>query len=222
MAHVKRATRLFFFLFLVMTFYNLIFLENAHAVILCFMAYGIGSIPFGYILIKQKNLDLKTIGSGGTGATNVLRTGHKGLAAFTLFLDAFKGWAAIVWLGSYSDIGSVSYLLAIMAVVGHIFPIWLGFHGGKGVATGTGTLMALHWPLALTALGLWGIFAALFRISSLSAILTCLILPVVALVFYDVHAGIFCVTLSSLIILGHSENIIRLISGKEPKIGKTA
>lgn len=220
MVHVKSASRIFFFLFLATLFYSVIMLNNRHIVTLCFVAYGLGSIPFGYLLAKYKNFDLKKIGSGGTGATNVLRTGQKGLAALTLFLDASKGWITVLWLGAYVSNESSVYLIALLAVVGHIFPIWLDFHGGKGVATGVGILMALHWPLALAALVIWIIAAFTFRISSLSAIIACAILPVLALVFVDYQTGIFCLTLSSLIILRHSENIGRLISGREPKIGQ--
>ncbi len=220
MQHVNRATKIFFFLFLVVLNISILTSDNHHLVPLCFAAYGLGSIPFGYILSKYAGHDLKQIGSGSIGATNVLRTGNKKLAALTLILDAFKGWLAVIWLGAYGNLEAMPYIIASAVIIGHLYPVWLSFKGGKGVATGLGVLFALHWPLALITLGLWLLFAYWFRISSLAALLTVTALPFISLVFINYQMAIFCLVLVLLIFSQHIENINRLISGKEPKIGQ--
>ncbi len=192
--------------------------ENPYA--LCIVAYTIGSIPFGYIFTKFLiHQDLRSIGSGNIGATNVLRTGRKDVAALTLICDALKGVIAVLWLASYTTSEFVTFSIAIVTLLGHFFPVWLDFKGGKGVATGLGILIALSWPLALAALGLWMLFVSFFRYVSLAAILSVLFLPIISLIFMSVHFAIFTAVLAALIILRHHENISRLIQGKEPKIG---
>lgn len=131
------------------------------------LGYALGSIPFGYILTRLKlKQDIRSFGSGNIGATNVLRTGNKFLAALTLLLDAAKGGVAVAWLSLYSSDPNITYFIGIAAMMGHIFPIWLDFKGGKGVATGLGILLALSFPLATAALLTWIIIALLFRYSS--------------------------------------------------------
>jgi glycerol-3-phosphate acyltransferase PlsY len=220
MFHVKNATRIFFFFFLVVLYTTILTSENNHFITLCFAAYGLGSIPFGYILARFFNHDLSKIGSGNIGATNVLRTGNKGLAALTLILDAAKGWLAVLWLGSYEGIEYLPYIVALIAILGHLYPIWLDFKGGKGVATGLGVLFALQWPLALTAAGLWVLFAFLLRISSLAALLTVAILPIIAFIFTNEPTALFCLIMGTLIFISHKSNIYRLIGGKESRIGQ--
>lgn len=220
MNHIKRATRLFLFMFFVVLYVSILRADNHHVVTLCLAAYGLGSIPFGYLLARYYNYDLSRIGSGSIGATNVLRTGRKSLAALTLLLDAFKGWLAVFWLGSYGDVEFMTYIIALSAIVGHLAPLWLDFKGGKGVATGFGVMLALHWPLALTGLVIWISCALLLRLSSLAALVTYASLPPLALVFINSQMALFCLILATLVFLTHMDNIQRLINGKEPRIGE--
>jgi glycerol-3-phosphate acyltransferase PlsY len=217
MPHVKNATRIFFFLFLVVISFSILTAENHHLVTLCFAAYGLGSIPFGYILARYNNHDLKKIGSGSIGATNVLRTGDKGLAALTLLLDVFKGWFAVLWLGSYGD---PTYIIALTVVVGHLYPVWLDFKGGKGVATGLGVLLALSWPLALISIFVWLLSTYWFRISSLSALVAWALAPVISIIFINQQIALLTLMLCVLIFIRHMDNIQRLIRGTEPRIGQ--
>lgn len=221
MNHVKRATRLFFFLLLAVLYLSILRADNHHLVTLCMAAYGLGSIPFGYLLARYNNHDLSKIGSGSIGATNVLRTGHKSLAALTLLLDSFKGWLAVMWLGSYAGPEYLPYAIALSATFGHLFPIWLDFKGGKGVATGFGVLLAIQWPLALTGLAIWLSCAFLLRISSLAALVAYGALPFLALVFIDLKLALFSLILALLVAASHKDNISRLLKGTEPKIGKS-
>ncbi len=221
MYHVKRATRLFFFLLLAVVFLSIIRGDNHHVVTLCLAAYGLGSIPFGYLLARYNNHDLTKIGSGSTGATNVLRTGKKSLAAVTLILDMFKGWLAVYWLGSHGGPEYLPYMVALAVIIGHLFPIWLDFKGGKGVATGLGVLLALQWPLALTGLVIWLGCAFWLRISSLAALVSYCVLPLLALIFIDAKIAIFSLILAILIVSSHKANIARLLNGKEPRIGQS-
>lgn len=220
MPHVKNATRLFFFLFLLVLIVSVITSDNHHLVTLCFAAYGLGSIPFGYILARLSGHDLSKIGSGSIGATNVLRTGNKGLAIATLLLDAFKGWLAVFWLSTHGDSASATYVIALAAILGHLYPVWLDFKGGKGVATGFGVLIALNAPLALMGAALWLITVYWFRISSLAALVTFASLPLISLIFIDKETALFSLVLSALVFFSHADNIYRLIAGKEPKIGQ--
>ncbi|HEY1794978.1 MAG TPA: glycerol-3-phosphate 1-O-acyltransferase PlsY [Stellaceae bacterium] len=181
------------------------------------IGYLLGSIPWGLLLTKACGYgDVRAIGSGSIGATNVLRTGNKALAAATLALDLLKGLAA-VWIGA--SWGPDAALAAGGAVVlGHIFPVWLGFRGGKGVATGLGVLLALSWPVALGAAALWLLMAVLFRYSSLASLVATAGAAVIAGLTLDSHSAALVVVIAILIILRHHENIRRLIGGTESRI----
>jgi glycerol-3-phosphate acyltransferase PlsY len=186
-----------------------------------FGAYLLGSIPFGLILTRLAGLgDIRQIGSGNIGATNVLRTGRKGLAAATLGLDGLKGAAAVVlasWFGP--DMAAVA---ALGAVIGHMFPVWLGFKGGKGVATALGVWFALAWPVGLGLVAIWIAVAALFRISSLAALAAVVASPVLAWYLADALRAEVALVIGVLVVLKHHANIRRLIAGTEPKIGRKA
>ncbi len=181
--------------------------------------YLLGSVPFGLVLTKLAGLgDIRAIGSGNIGATNVLRTGRKGLALATLLLDGGKGAAAAglaLWLA-----GEHAMLVAgFAAVLGHNFPVWLGFKGGKGVATTLGTLFAVAWPVGLACVGTWLAVAALSRISSLSALVALALSPGFALYFAGPEYAVMAAGLALLGFIRHKANIIRLIRGEEPRIG---
>ncbi|MBY0305176.1 MAG: glycerol-3-phosphate 1-O-acyltransferase PlsY [Sphingomonas sp.] len=183
------------------------------------LGYLLGSIPFGVILTRAAGAgDLRTIGSGNIGATNVLRTGRKGLAAATLVLDAAKGAVAVLlteWL--FPGHGVVA---AAAAFLGHLYPVWLGFKGGKGVATLLGILIALSWPSAIVYAVIWlGLLAAL-RISSLAGMLAATSAPVSAAYFGRFDLVLLLLALALLVVWKHRENIDRLISGTEPRIGR--
>ncbi len=183
------------------------------------LGYLLGSVPFGVLLTRALGLgDLRSIGSGNIGATNVLRTGNKGAALATLLLDGGKGAAAVLlarWLGGES----AALLAGGAAFLGHLYPVWLGFRGGKGVATFLGTVIALAWPLGLGLCAIWLLTATLSRISSLSALVAAASAPVLALA--TGQPGLAAVTLfmAALIFLRHHENIARLRAGTEPRIG---
>jgi acyl phosphate:glycerol-3-phosphate acyltransferase len=181
------------------------------------IGYLLGSIPWGLLLTKVCGYgDIRAIGSGNIGATNVLRTGNKALAAATLVLDLLKGFVA-VWIGA--GWGPDAALAAGGAVVlGHMFPVWLGFRGGKSVATGLGVLFALAWPVALAAAALWLVVAALFRYSSLAALVATAGTAVIAGVTLDGHRAALIIAIAILVILRHHENIRRLIGGTESRI----
>ncbi len=195
------------------------------------LGYLLGSIPFGLLLTRAAGLgDIRSIGSGNIGATNVLRTGNKAVAAATLLLDALKGAAAVIV--STLLFGPIAPLAAgLGAVLGHCFPVWLKFKGGKGVATTLGGLLALSWPFGVAACLLWLLFAVLFRISSLSALLALATTALLAWLAAATGFGLFGRLLSStpfaiavtlivtLVIAMHHENIGRLLAGTEPKIG---
>ena len=181
--------------------------------------YLLGSVPFGLVITRALGRgDLRAIGSGNIGATNVLRTGHKGAALATLLLDSGKGAIAVLlarWLG-----GDQAALVAGgAAFLGHLFPIWLGFKGGKGVATFLGTTLALFWPVGLIACGLWLATAAITRISSLSALVAAIGAPVFALVFGLYGLAGVTAFMAALILIRHRANIQRLLAGTEPRIG---
>lgn len=181
-------------------------------------AYMLGSIPWGLLLTRWSGRgDIRRTGSGNIGATNVLRTGSKPLAFLTLLLDILKGYVAVK-VGAHWHI---EYTAALMVMIGHIFPVWLMFKGGKGVATYGGVLFALSLPLGSQALLSWVSFAFLFRYSSLASLITCLIVPF-TIWLWNYGNGLLITSsiLSLLVIFKHSPNIGRLIKGKEPKIGK--
>ncbi len=186
------------------------------------MAFGagylLGSIPFGLILARLAGHgDIRRIGSGSIGATNVLRTGNKLLAALTLLLDGGKGaFATLVAFNLYGP--DINYFASLAVVLGHMFPIWLGFRGGKGVATTFGLLLGLAWIAGLAALATWLIVAVLFRYSSLAALATMLLAPIYAWFLGDPQAGGLMIIVAVLIYLKHLGNIRRLLAGSESKI----
>jgi acyl phosphate:glycerol-3-phosphate acyltransferase len=184
--------------------------------------YLLGSIPFGLILTRLAGTpDIRSIGSGNIGATNVLRTGRKGLAAATLIGDALKGTAAVLVM--YRLWGQDHAILAALgAFLGHLFPVWLKFKGGKGVATYIGILLALAWPAALAFCLIWLAVAALTRYSSLAALVASLATPFVLWMLDDRQEAQLFALLTVLLWLMHRENIMRLIRGTEGKIGKGA
>jgi glycerol-3-phosphate acyltransferase PlsY len=183
-------------------------------------AYLLGSIPFGILIARLFGLgDLRAIGSGNTGATNVLRTGNKPAAFLTLVLDSGKGAAAVLIARMFGG-EDIAGLAALCAMIGHLFPIFLAFKGGKGVATFLGTLLALSFPVGIAACATWLVTAAIFRFSSLSALVTATLAPVFAYSLYHQHGAILVALMSALIFLRHASNIKRLLDGSEPKIGK--
>jgi len=182
------------------------------------LAYLLGSIPFGLILTRLAGLgDIRAIGSGNIGATNVLRTGHKGLAALTLLLDFGKGLGAVLVAASFGP--DMAIFAGFGVVLGHMFPIWLGFKGGKGVATAGGVLLGLSWPIGVAAAGVWLLVAVVTRYSSLAAIAACIAAPLAALLIlhrYDMARVVGYLVL--MVLLRHHANIRRLIRGEESKI----
>lgn len=182
--------------------------------------YILGSIPFGLVMAKLFGLgDIRQIGSGNIGATNVLRTGNKLAAFLTLVLDAGKSAIAVVIARALFGEGAAG-VAGLFAVLGHLFPLFLRFKGGKGVATFLGTLLALSFPAGLVACATWLIMAVIFRISSLSAIMAALLAPVFTFYFYHMHGAALVAVLSLVVIAKHHANIGRLLKGAEPKIGK--
>ena len=186
-----------------------------------FFGYLLGSIPFGLVLCKIFGLgDIRDIGSGNIGATNVLRTGNKPLALATLLLDSGKGAIVVLIINHFFGFNA-AMLAGFFALIGHCYPIWLKFKGGKGVATTLGTLLALAWPVGLTACGIWLISALIFRISSLSALIAVGLTPIVAHLIYDnPNLSFVCALIAALVYIKHRENIKRIFAGTEPKIGK--
>jgi glycerol-3-phosphate acyltransferase PlsY len=182
--------------------------------------YLLGSIPFGLVLTRLAGLgDIRAIGSGNIGATNVLRTGNKGLAAATLILDSGKG-AFAAWLAGTCLSPEAGAIAGLFAVLGHNFPVWLKFKGGKGVATTLGVLLAVAWPVGLAACLTWVAMAAAFRYSSLAALVALALAPFYALIWSDVWVTVTALILGVLAILRHRANIQRLVTGTEPRIGR--
>jgi glycerol-3-phosphate acyltransferase PlsY len=181
--------------------------------------YLCGSIPFGLILTRLAGTDdLRSIGSGNIGATNVLRTGNKGLAAATLIGDMLKGTVAVIVMGHFGG-PDAAIAAGIGAFVGHLFPVWLKFKGGKGVATYIGVLLGLFWPAALAFCGIWIGVAFVFRYSSLAALIASVVIPF--MLFWSQHqtlAAVFALLSAALWIM-HRANIKRLMDGTEGKIG---
>jgi acyl phosphate:glycerol-3-phosphate acyltransferase len=184
------------------------------------LGYLLGSIPFGLILTKLAGTpDLRSIGSGNIGATNVLRTGHKGLAAATLICDMLKGTVAVIGAGYYGG-PNAAMLAALGAFLGHLFPVWLKFRGGKGVAVYIGVLIGLFWPAAVIFCLLWIATAATSRYSSLSALVASFVTPIFLWWFgHAALASLFAV-LTMLLFYMHRENIKRLQAGTEGRIGE--
>ena len=186
------------------------------------MAFGYlcGSIPFGLLLTRLAGTeDIRHIGSGNIGATNVLRTGRKGLAAATLIGDALKGTVAVLLVQHFSDRDSALFA-ALGAFLGHLFPIWLKFRGGKGVATYIGILFGIAWPLALGFCLLWLVVAAVTRYSSLAALVASTVTPVVPWLLDDPRAALLLMVLTALLWVMHRANIARLMAGTEGRIGQ--
>ena len=183
--------------------------------------YLLGSIPFGLLLTRAAGLgDIRKVGSGNIGATNVLRTGNKGLAAATLLLDAVKGVVAVLavaWLGPLMAIAA-----ALGAVLGHMFPVWLSFRGGKGVATTLGVMWGLAWPIGAVACATWLLLALLFRYSSLAALIAVAAGAVAAWFVLGTAGAIVVTLLVPLVWMRHHENIARLLAGTETRIGQRA
>lgn len=180
--------------------------------------YLLGSIPFGLVLTRMAGLgDVRSIGSGNIGATNVLRTGNKKLAATTLICDMLKGAIAVLIAAYFGR----DYALAagIGAFLGHLFPVWLSFKGGKGVATYLGILLGLAWPGALVFIAAWIIIALLTRYSSLSALVACILVPLSLLYLGLEKTALIFALLTVIVFIKHRANIKRLMSGTETKIG---
>ena len=186
------------------------------------LGYLLGSIPFGLLLTRAAGLgDIRAIGSGSIGATNVLRTGRKGLAGATLLLDGLKGAAAVLialWLAGHD----AALWAGFGAILGHLFPVWLGFHGGKGVATGYGVLIAVAWPVGLGAGAIWLVVAKLARISSLAGLVSFAAAPILAALLADSGVVKLALAIAVLVFIRHHANIRRLLAGTEPRIGTKA
>ncbi|GAN79452.1 glycerol-3-phosphate 1-O-acyltransferase PlsY [Acidocella aminolytica] len=181
--------------------------------------YLMGSVPYGLLLTRMAGLgDIRSIGSGNIGATNVLRTGNKKLAAATLLLDGLKGFVAVLLVKLFLHHGVL--VAGLGAVLGHLFPVWLGFKGGKGVATGLGVFYGFAWPLGLLCCALWLLVAFTLRYSSLSALVAYAVAPIAALFLAGPLAAEAVLIISALVYWKHRPNIKRLLSGEEPRIGK--
>jgi len=183
------------------------------------LGYLLGSIPFGLLLTRAAGLgDIRKVGSGNIGATNVLRTGRKGLAAATLLLDALKGVVAVLIADQVGQLAAVG--AAAGAVLGHMFPVWLSFKGGKGMATALGVTWGLSWPVGAIACAAWLVFAAAFRYSSLATLLSIVVAAIAAWFLTDPRAAMLLTLLAPLVWVRHHENIARLLNGTESKIGQ--
>ena len=183
------------------------------------VGYLFGSIPFGLVLVRAAGLgDLRTVGSGNIGATNVLRTGNKPLAGLTFLLDAGKG-AIAAFLGLAIAGPLAGALAGAAAFLGHLYPVWLGFKGGKGVSTFFGLLFAFAWPVGLLSGATWIGMALLFRISSLSALTASALAPVFFFLFGRSDLAVLAIGIGLMIYWRHRENISRLLAGTEPRIG---
>jgi glycerol-3-phosphate acyltransferase PlsY len=184
------------------------------------LGYLLGSIPFGLVLTKLAGTqDLRSIGSGNIGATNVLRTGRKGLAAATLLLDILKGTVAVLIAGHFGG-ADPAILAALGAFLGHLFPVWLKFRGGKGVAVYIGVLIGLFWPAAVAFCVIWLATAVISRYSSLSALVASVVTPIFLWWFANAALAALFALLTLLLVTMHSENIRRLRAGTEGKIGQ--
>jgi acyl phosphate:glycerol-3-phosphate acyltransferase len=184
--------------------------------------YLCGSIPFGLILTRLAGTqDIRSVGSGNIGATNVLRTGRKGLAAATLLGDAIKGTAAVLIIRHFWGL-ELAMIAGLGAFLGHLFPLWLGFKGGKGVATYIGVLLGLAWPIALAFCLIWLGAAALTRYSSLAALIASAAAPVLLWITGAYAQALLFASLTALLWIMHRGNIVRLWQGTESRIGQTA
>ena len=184
------------------------------------IGYLLGSIPFGIVITRALGLgDLRQIGSGTIGATTVRRTGNKPAALATLLLDSGKGAIAVLLARALAG-EDAAMIAGAAAFLGHLYPVWLGFKGGKGVATFLGTILALDWRLGLAACAIWLVTALLTRISSLSALVAAALSPVVALWLDGPRMALVAAFMAVLIFIRHRTNIARITAGTEPRIGK--
>jgi acyl phosphate:glycerol-3-phosphate acyltransferase len=184
------------------------------------LGYLLGSIPFGLLLTRLSGgPDIRSIGSGNIGATNVLRTGKRALAAITLLCDILKGTVAVL-LAAHFFGRDAALVAGLAALLGHLFPVWLKFKGGKGVATYIGVLLGLAWPVALAFGVIWLIGAALFRYSSLAALIASALTPAMLWFYGQPNVAALFLLLSVLVWIMHRENIARLLKGNEGKIGR--
>jgi len=186
------------------------------------LGYLLGSVPFGLLLTKLAGHgDIRAIGSGNIGATNVLRTGNKTIAVATLLGDLLKGTAAVL-LADYFLGLDAALAAGLGAFLGHVFPIWLRFKGGKGVATYVGVALGLAWPTALVFALFWLATALLFRRSSLAGLVASFATPFAMFAFHGTHAALLFILLTAILWIKHTANIERLLAGTEPKIGASA
>lgn len=187
-------------------------------------SYLLGSIPSGLLLTRAAGLgDIRSIGSGNIGATNVLRTGNKTIAFATLLGDLLKGVIAVLAVRAiWPEEPALPALAALAAVLGHMFPVWLRFKGGKAIATMLGVLLGLVWPAGLIAGLAWLAMAAIFRISSLSGLIAAAVAPAVVWYMNGAFDGVVVLIIAALVWMRHHENIRRLFKGEEPRIGKAA
>jgi glycerol-3-phosphate acyltransferase PlsY len=195
--------------------------DELTTILVCCLGYLLGSIPFGLVLTRLAGVgDIRKIGSGNIGATNVLRTGRKGLAAATVVLDGAKGAAAVLIADQFVD-PDIALLAGLAAVLGHLFPVWLRFKGGKGVATGLGVLLAASFTVGVAACAVWLLVAATARMSSLAALAAFAAAPCVALILEEFGVVKLAFTIAVLVFVRHQANIRRLLAGTEPRIGRS-
>jgi glycerol-3-phosphate acyltransferase PlsY len=186
------------------------------------VGYLLGSIPFGLLLTRFAGSgDIRSVGSGNIGATNVLRTGRKGLAAGTLLGDMLKGAAAVLLMRYLAGLNA-GLVAGLGAVLGHVFPVWLGFKGGKGVATYIGVLIAVSWLVALMFGVIWAVVAGVTRYSSLSGLIASALTPVLLYIGVGSKSALLFAVLTVIVWIMHRGNIQRLLAGTEPKIGRKA
>jgi glycerol-3-phosphate acyltransferase PlsY len=190
-------------------------------ILITFLAgYLLGSIPFGFLIVHLNGKgDIREIGSGNIGATNVLRTGNKNIALITLFLDGLKAAMALLIFEYFYGV-NLGLIAGAAALIGHCYPIWLKFRGGKGVATFFGFLLASSWVIAAITGSVWFVVAMISRMSSLAAILAAILTPLIAFSFNESKLAVVSSILAVIIVFRHSENIIRIVKGTESKFGK--
>ncbi len=185
------------------------------------LAYLLGSVPFGVLVTRAMGLgDLRRIGSGNIGATNVLRTGNKGAALATLLLDGGKGALAVVLARAFVGHEDAAQLAGLAAFLGHLFPVWLGFRGGKGVATFLGLMLAMDWRVGLACCATWLAAAAVTRISSVGALVAAAVAPLWLFAFDHGRMLLLVLVLTILVYVRHGANLARIKAGTEPKIGR--
>lgn len=195
--------------------------DSSTLILTAILSYLLGSVPFGVVITRVMGLgDLRRIGSGNIGATNVLRTGNKGAALGTLLLDGAKGAVAVLLARALVGHEDAAQLAGLAAFIGHLFPVWLGFKGGKGVATFLGTMIALAWPVGLACCAMWLVGLALTRISSVAALLSAGTSVIWLVVFDEGRMLLLTGILTILIYVRHGANLARLKAGTEPKVGR--